>query len=207
MKARASSAGRQEKSGDFNGLMPGTAICRGPPPGARLGPVEWPEESDAAPTLSDALKDAMKARDVLTLSTLRLMLARLKERDIEERPKGNDTGIADPAIEQMLQGMIKQRHDAIALYEQGARPELAAKERAEIVIIERFLPQKLSPAEQEQAIRDTIAAIGASGIKDMGRTMAALRERYAGQMDFGKAASFLRRGGRKRRPLAGAGGI
>jgi hypothetical protein len=142
---------------------------------------------------TDALKDAMRAKDVLTLSTLRLVLARLKERDIEERPKGNDAGIADPAIEQMLQGMIKQRNDAIALYEQGGRPELAAKERAEIAIIERFLPQKLSPEEQEQAIRDTIAAIGAAGIKDMGRTMAALRERYAGTIDPAAASQLVKR--------------
>src|SRR5580692_2625854 len=119
---------------------------------------------------NEALKQAMRARETLALSTVRLILARLKERDIEVRPKGNLDGIADPEIEQMMLGMIKQRRDSIELYEKGGRPELADKERAEIVVIERFLPQKMDPAEQEAAIAETIAAIGAAGIKDMGRT-------------------------------------
>jgi uncharacterized protein YqeY len=93
----------------------------------------------------------------------------------------------------MLQGMIKQRRESIELYEKGGRPELAAKEAGEIGIIERFLPQQLSEAEQEAAIKETIAAIGAAGIKDMGRTMAALRERYAGQLDSAKASQIVKR--------------
>jgi uncharacterized protein YqeY len=142
---------------------------------------------------NEALKSAMRAKDVLSVSTVRLILARLKERDIEVRPKGNTAGIADPEIQQMLQGMIKQRRESIELYEKGGRPELAAKEAGEIGIIERFLPQQLSEAEQEAAIKETIAAIGAAGIKDMGRTMAALRERYAGQLDSAKASQIVKR--------------
>jgi uncharacterized protein len=137
--------------------------------------------------LTDSMKQAMKERDALTLSTVRLILARLKERDIEARPGGNITGIADPEIEQMMQAMIKQRHESILLYEQGKRLELAEKERGEIAIIARFLPQPLSDAELEAAIRETIAAVGAQGIKDMGRVMAALKERFAARLDPAKA--------------------
>jgi uncharacterized protein YqeY len=142
---------------------------------------------------SEALKSAMRAKDQLTVSTVRLILARLKERDIEVRPKGNAAGIADPDIQQMLQGMIKQRRESIELYDRGGRPELAEKERGEIAIIESFLPKGLSEEETEQAIKDTIAAIGAAGIKDMGRTMAALRERYPGQLDVAKASQAVKR--------------
>ena len=142
---------------------------------------------------NETLKSAMREKDALTLSTVRLILARLKERDIEVRPKGNAEGIAEPEIQQMLQGMIKQRRESIELYEKGGRPELAEKERGEIGIIERFLPQQLSEAEQEAAIKETIAAIGAAGIKDMGRTMAALRERYAGQLDPAKASQIVKK--------------
>jgi len=142
---------------------------------------------------NETLKSAMREKDALTLSTVRLILARLKERDIEVRPKGNAEGIAEPEIQQMLQGMIKQRRESIELYEKGGRPELAEKERGEIAIIERFLPQQLSEAEQEAAIKATIAAIGAAGIKDMGRTMAALRERYAGQLDPAKASQIVKK--------------
>jgi uncharacterized protein len=142
---------------------------------------------------TDAMKQAMRDKDALALSTVRLILARLKERDIEVRPKGNVEGISDPEIQQMLQGMIKQRRESIELYEKGNRPDLADKERGEIAIIERFLPKQMSEAETEAAIRDTIAAIGASGIKDMGRTMAALRERYAGQIDAAKASLAVKR--------------
>ncbi len=142
---------------------------------------------------TDTLKQAMRDRDALTVSTVRLILARLKERDVEVRPKGNAEGIADPEIQVMLQGMVKQRRESIELYEKGNRPDLAAKERGEIAIIERFLPQQMSEADMEAAIRETIASIGAAGIKDMGRTMAALRERYAGQIDAAKASLAVRR--------------
>jgi uncharacterized protein YqeY len=143
--------------------------------------------------LSEALKDAMRAKDAPTLSALRLILARLKERDIEVRPKGNADGIADPEIQQMMQGMIKQRRESIELFEKGGRTDLADKERGEIAVIEHFLPQQMSEPEQDAAIKETIAAIGAAGIKDMGRTMAALRERYAGRMDAAKASQAVKR--------------
>jgi len=142
---------------------------------------------------SDALKQAMREKAALTVSTVRLILARLKERDIEVRPKGNAAGIAEPEIQQMLQGMIKQRRESIELYDKGGRPELAEKERGEIAIIERFLPQQLGDAEAEAAIKETIAAVGAASLKDMGRTMAALKERYAGQIDSAKASQIVKR--------------
>lgn len=142
---------------------------------------------------TDSLKEAMKEKDQLATSTLRLIIAKLKEQDIDARGKGRSAGIAEPEIQQMLQGMIKQRRESIALYDQGGRPELAEKERGEIAIIERFLPKQLSDAELEQAVKDTIAAIGAQGMKDMGRTMAALKERYAGQMDGAKSSQVVKR--------------
>lgn len=142
---------------------------------------------------NDALKQAMRDKNALAVSTVRLILARLKERDIEARPKGNLSGIADPDIQQMLQGMIKQRRESIELYEKGGRPELAEKERGEIAIIERFLPQALGDAAAEAAIKEVIAAVGAASIKDMGKVMAALREKYAGQLDPAKASQTVKR--------------
>lgn len=142
---------------------------------------------------TESLKEAMKDKDQLATSTLRLVIARLKEQDIEARAKGNASGIGDSEIQQMLQSMIKQRRESITLYEKGDRPELAAKERGEIVIIERFLPKQLSDAELEKAVKETIAAISAQGMKDMGRTMAALKERHASQMDSAKASQVVKR--------------
>jgi len=142
---------------------------------------------------TDALKEAMKAKDELTVSTVRLVIARLKEQDIEARGRGKAEGIGDTEIQQMMQGMIKQRRDSIVLYEQGKRPELAAKEQGEIAIIERFLPQQLGEAELEAAVKAVIAAVGAQGMKDMGRVMAALRERHAGQFDGAKASQTVKR--------------
>jgi uncharacterized protein YqeY len=142
---------------------------------------------------NEALKGAMKAKDSATLSTVRMILAGLKDRDIAARGKGNAEGISDAEIQQMLQSMVKQRREAMALYEQGGRQELVEKERGEIAIIEGFLPQQLDMAATEQAIRETIAATGAASVKDMGRVMTALRERYAGQMDFGQASATVKR--------------
>ena len=142
---------------------------------------------------NDALKQAMKEKDVLAVSTVRLILARLKERDIEARPKGNTEGIADPDIQQMMQGMIKQRRESIELYDKGGRPELAEKERNEIAIIERFLPKALSDAETETVIKAVIAEVGAASVKDMGKVMAALREKYAGQLDPSKASQLVKK--------------
>jgi uncharacterized protein len=141
---------------------------------------------------TDSLKEAMKAKDQLLVSTVRLIIAKLKERDIEARGAGKGE-VSDVEIGQMLQGMIKQRRESIVLYEQGKRPELAAKESGEIAIIERFLPKQMSDAELEAAAKAVIAALGAQGMKDMGRTMAALKERHAGEMDGAKASQVVKR--------------
>jgi uncharacterized protein len=143
--------------------------------------------------LTDTMKQAMRDKDQLTLSTVRLILARLKDRDIEARPGGNVAGIGDAEIEQMLQGMVKQRRESIELYDRGNRPELAEKERGEIAVIERFLPQRLTDAELDAAIAETIAAIGAAGVKDMGRVMAALKERFGARLDPAKAGAAAKR--------------
>lgn len=144
------------------------------------------------PSLNDALKRAMLARDARTVSTVRLILAALKDRDIAARGRGVSEGIGDDEILQMLQSMVKQRRESIALYEQGGRLELAQQEAEEIAIIERFLPRQLSQAETAEAVRVLIAELGAAGLKDMGRVMTALRERYAGQMDFSKASGIVK---------------
>jgi uncharacterized protein YqeY len=143
--------------------------------------------------VAEALKTAMKEKDALVVSTVRLMMAKLKEQDIEARAKGNTDGIGESEIQQMLQGMIKQRRESIVLNDKGGRPELAEKERGEIAIIERFLPTQLSDEALEAAVKETIAATGAQGMKDMGRTMTALRERYAGQIDGAKASQVVKR--------------
>ena len=142
--------------------------------------------------LSDALKAAMLGKDSRTVSTVRLILAALKDRDIAARPRGITAGIGEDEILQMLQSMIKQRRESIALYEQGGRLELAQQEAEEIVVIQRFLPAQLSEADLAEAVRETIAEIGAAGLKDMGRTMAVLKERYAGRMDFTKASAVVK---------------
>ncbi len=142
--------------------------------------------------LSDALKLAMKARDQATVATVRLILAKIKDRDIEARGGGNDGGIDDAGVLSVLQAMIKQRRDSIEMYQKGNRQDLVDQEAGEIAIIERFLPQQLDTTATEAAIRETIAAIGAAGIKDMGRTMAALKDKYAGQIDFQKASGIVK---------------
>jgi uncharacterized protein YqeY len=142
---------------------------------------------------SDALKTAMKEKDARTLSTVRMALAKLKERDIEARGKGNAEGISDAEIQQMLQGMVKQRRESIELYEKGGRQELAQQEREEIEIIEGFLPKQMGEAELEAAVKAAIAETGAAAAKDMGRVMAVLRERHAGQMDMSKASAAAKK--------------
>ncbi len=142
---------------------------------------------------TDRLKQAMKARDGRTLSTVRLILAGLKERDVAARGEGNADGVAEPEIARMLQSMIKQRRESIALYEQGERPDLVQQEREEIAVIESFLPQQMSEDEIAAAAQAAIAETGAAGIKDMGKVMAALRSRHSGIMDFSRAGAVVRR--------------
>lgn len=145
------------------------------------------------PQLNDALKTAMLSKDSRVVSTVRLILAALKDRDIAARSRGVMDGISDDEILQMLQSMIKQRRESISLYEQGGRLELAQQEQDEIAIIERFLPRQLDEAEMTEAVSAVIAELGAGGIKDMGRVMAALKERHAGTMDFTKASALTKK--------------
>jgi uncharacterized protein YqeY len=142
---------------------------------------------------TERLKAAMRAKDTRTLSTVRLILAGLKERDVAARGAGNPTGIADAEILRMLQGMVKQRRESIALYRQGNRPELAQQEEEEIAIIEGFLPRQMSDEEIAAAATAAIADTGAAGVKDMGRVMAALRERHGGVIDLARAGAAVKR--------------
>ena len=143
--------------------------------------------------IRDELKVAMRSKDARATSTLRLIIAALKDRDIAARGgDGDDSGIGDDEILKMLQTMVRQRRDSIELYEKGGRLELAEREAEEIAIIERFLPEQLDDAAMRDAVTSTVGDLGASGLKDMGKVMAALRERYAGQMDFGKASAIVK---------------
>jgi uncharacterized protein len=142
---------------------------------------------------TDRLKEAMKARDSRTISTVRLILAALKDRDIAARGQGNTTGLSDAEIHRMLQGMIKQRRESITLYRQGNRDDLAQREIEEISVIESFLPKQLDEEEIEAAARAAISETGAANIKDLGKVMSALRERHAGTIDLGKAGAVARR--------------
>ena len=143
--------------------------------------------------LNEALKDAMRARDTTSLGAIRLILAKLKEVDIAARTETNREGVADDRILSMLQGMIKQRNESVVLYEKGNRPELAEKEKAEIAVIERFLPQQMDEAAVEAAVAEAVASTGAKTVKDMGGVMAALKAKYAGQMDFAKASAAVKK--------------
>ena len=141
---------------------------------------------------SERLKQAMRAKDTRTLSTVRLILAGLKERDVAARGSGNQQGIPDPEILRLLQAMIKQRRESIALYQQGKRPELAQQEEEEIAIIESFLPRQMSDDEIAAAAKAAIAETGAAGVKDMGRVMGVLRERHAGVIDLARAGAIVK---------------
>ena len=139
--------------------------------------------------LSDALKDSIRAKEERKVGTIRLVLAALKSKDIEARPAGNATGIGDPEILQMMNGMIKQRRESIEMYEKGNRPELAKQEAEEIEIIQSFMPKQMDEAEVAAAVKEAVAQSGAASVKDMGKVMAVLKERFAGQMDFSKASA------------------
>ena len=140
---------------------------------------------------ADRLKQALKARDLRTVSTTRLILAGLKDRDVAARGEGRPEGISDDEIRQMLQAMIKQRRDSIALYQQGNRSDLAQQEREEIAVIESFLPRQLGENEIEAAAVSVIAGIGAADMKDMGRVMAAAKSKLDGTTIDGARVSQL----------------
>jgi uncharacterized protein YqeY len=141
---------------------------------------------------TDSLKEAMKAREARRVSTLRLVLSALKDRDIANRREESREVVSDDEILSLLAKMIKQREESAETYEKGGRPELAAAEREEIVIIREFMPKQLGDEEAKAAVQSVIAEVGAASMKDMGKVMAALKERYAGQMDFGKAGGVVK---------------
>ena len=141
--------------------------------------------------INDALKDAMKAREPRRVSTLRLVNAALKNADIEARGQGKEA-LPDEAVLGLLQKMIKQRQESIELYDKGGRPDLAQQEREEVAIIAAYLPQQMSEAEVKAAIEAAIKDTGAAGMKDMGKVMALVKERHAGQMDVGKASGLVK---------------
>ena len=136
------------------------------------------------------LKEAMKAGDKMRVATIRLITAALKDRDIEARGAGKT--VSDDDILALLQKMVKQRQDSIALYEQGGRVDLADQERAEIAIIAEFLPKAMDESEVAAAIRAAIAETGAASPKDMGKVIGALKAKFAGRMDFGKVSPAVK---------------
>ena len=139
--------------------------------------------------LNDAMKEAMKAKDAKRLATVRLILAALKDRDIAARTETSKDLVGDDDILTLLAKMIKQREESAAVYRQGGRPELAENEEGEIAVIRTFMPKQMDEAEMKAALQAVIAETGAASIKDMGKVMAVLKERFAGQMDFGKASA------------------
>ena len=139
-----------------------------------------------------ALKDAMRAKEVELLSTLRLINAAIKDREIALRGEAGDGEVGEGDILAIMGKMVKQRHESARAYEEGGRLELAEKELNEIKVIEEFLPRQLSGAEVDAAIAAAVEEVGATSIRDMGRVMAALKARYTGQMDFGSAGAAIK---------------
>jgi len=147
---------------------------------------------DMRERVNTALKAAMKAKDADRLSTLRLINAAIKDRDIAVRGDGREEGVSDADVLQILGKMVKQRQESARAYEEGGRLELAEKERAEIGVIVEFLPRQLSETEVEGAIDKAIASTGAEGIRDMGKVMGELKSRYTGRMDFGSVGPMVK---------------
>ena len=141
--------------------------------------------------IQNAIKEAMKNHETERLGTVRMILAGVKEKDVDARGKGRECA-SDADLLAMMQTMIKQRPESAKMYRDGGREDLAAKEEAEIVVIKSFLPKQLDEAETEAAIRAAIAETGAASMKDMGKVMGALKEKYAGQMDFGAVSGKIK---------------
>lgn len=142
--------------------------------------------------LNEAMKTALRNKDQQSLATIRLILAALKDRDICARGRGNTDGVDEQEILEMLQSMVKQRKESIAMYEQGGRCELAEREQQEIDVITSFMPEQMNDDAIRGVVAETIDELDASSLKDMGRVMASLKERYAGRMDFGRASSVVK---------------
>ncbi|WP_226550051.1 GatB/YqeY domain-containing protein [Celeribacter naphthalenivorans] len=147
---------------------------------------------DMRSRLNAALKTAMKEKDSERLATLRLINAAIKDREIAARGEGEDVVVSDDDVLGILGKMVKQRQESAKAFEEGARLELAEKERAEITIIEEFLPRQLNADEVTKAVEDAIAETGADSIRDMGKVMGALKAKYTGQMDFGAAGPMVK---------------
>ncbi len=142
--------------------------------------------------LHTALRSAIKDRTARRVSTLRLVLAAIKDRDIQLRGEGTEGGVDEVGIHAILQKMVKQRHDSIEHYEAGGRLELAEQEREEIMIIHEFLPRQMDEGEVDAAVSAVIAELGAANLKDMGRVMGALKTRFQSEMDFGQASRIAK---------------
>jgi uncharacterized protein len=143
--------------------------------------------------ITESLKDAMRAKDEARTGAIRLIIAKMKEKDIEARPKGNANGIGDDELMAMMQGMIKQRRESIDLYQKGNRQDLVDKEQSEINVIESFLPAQMDEAAMTTAIQKIMDALGAKDIKDMGKVMGEAKKTYAGQMDFTAASALIKK--------------
>jgi len=147
---------------------------------------------DMRTRVTAALKDAMKSKEADRLSTLRLINAAIKDKDIALRGEGDDKTVTDADVLAIMGRMVKQRQESARAYDEGGRLELAEKERAEIKVIEEFLPKQLSEAETEAAVDAAISAVGAESIRDMGKVMGELKGKYTGQMDFGKVGPLVK---------------
>lgn len=151
------------------------------------------EQTDLRARVNSALKQAMRDKLSTRLSTLRLICAAIKDQDIAaRRPDGENTGVGDDQVLAILGKMTRQRQESARAYEEGGRLDLAEREREEIEVIAEFLPRQLDEEEMEQAVDTAISETGAETIRDMGRVMGALKARYAGQMDFGKAGPLVK---------------
>ena len=147
---------------------------------------------DLRTRINEALKDAMRAKSADRLSVLRLMSSAIKDRDIAARGEGQPSPVPDEGVTAVLAKMVKQRQESARAYDEAGREDLSSKERAEVHVIEEFLPRQLSPEEAEKAVAAAIAETGATSVKDMGRVMGALKARYAGQMDFGAVGPLVK---------------
>jgi uncharacterized protein len=141
--------------------------------------------------INNELKDAMRSQERRRMSTLRLINAAIKDRIIQNRSAGKGEQTSDAEVREILAKMVKQRRDSAQAYEAGGRPELAQSERSEIAIIEEFLPRQLSEEETRAAVRSVVAEVG-GGLKDMGKVMATVKERYGGQMDMARASALAK---------------
>ena len=147
---------------------------------------------DLRTRITSSMKQAMRDKDSVSLSTLRLINAAIKDRDIAARVDGGDVGVSDDEVQKILVKMVKQRRESVKAYEEGGRLELAAQEEAEIAVIEEFLPRQLNDDEVAAAVDAAITSVEASSIRDMGKVMGVLKEKYGGQMDFGAVGPMVK---------------